>query len=279
MIRVLIVTCAAAVILARCDCGDEEAAPTEPTTVITPNDTSNTAIDSSLFGMWNRYDAGGTLIQRDFAWITDDSIVVTGQPTLRGIVDSNPDFSRALVAQDGQVYYDPRCESCPNEYFYDYTLLSGALYLLVENTSDYSTPSQSTPLVIILRRGIDTLTDVSIITDSLIGIWDEYDSTWSNRTEQQYLVITADSIVYRPTVSPVPIVRTGIVGGDLGRTLIARNGQIWYDYHLSEQPDMYWYDYAMIDNGGSMYFADETTPAFNNPGPGANLVIHYLRKR
>ena len=280
MLRTLLVSCIVAVALARCDCGDDPG-PTGPTPPITPTDTTNAEIDSTLYGMWHRYAENGSLLAQNFVRITPDSIVVSGSPTLKGVVDDDPNVARSLVATAGQIYLRPSVDSLPRQYFYDYTLISATLYLVAQTTSDATEPTGATPGVFILRRGIDTIIAISIISDSLIGTWDKYDSTGTVLTEQRYLVITPDSIVYRPTQTPIPIVFRGILDtiGTTGRTLTARNGQIWYDYHYEGNTDMYWYDYAMFNGGQSMYFADDNQSTYSNPGPDSEFIVHYLKKR
>ncbi len=220
MLRLLIVSCVVAVALARCDCGSEPG-PTDSDPPLIPIDTTNTAIDSTLFGVWHRYDGGGALLQQNCAWITADSIAVNGQPTLTGVVDDDPTVGRALIAGSGQIYVHPLSDALPDQYFYDYTLISGTLYLLPESTPEATEPTGATPGVYILRRGIDTIVDLNIITDSLVGTWDEYDSTGSVLRESNFLVVTAESIRYRGTITWQGALDTI---GTTGRTLIAETG-------------------------------------------------------
>jgi hypothetical protein len=276
MRKVLVAVIAVTLALAYCSKEDDETGPTDPV-LVPPTDTSNVAVDSALYGIWHRYDAGGSLIEQNAAWFSDDSIVVSGQPTLKGIID--PQFAMRLIAADGQIYLDPQSVSFPNDYHYDYALSTSGqttLYLVRELTSTATSPTASTAGVYILRRDRDTIMDVCLITDSLLGTWDRYDSTGATLLESDFLVVRPDSIVYRRAVT-----WKGFIDpmGTTGQTLVAGDGQIWLDYHFSEYPDRYIYDYAMFNNGTSMFFADQTDATYTSPNLSSDFIVRYLKKR
>jgi len=246
-----------------------------------PIDTSSTSdIDSSLLGVWHRYNSSWTLLAHNYVLVTDTSITID-LTVLAGVRDSNPQFSRVLIARNGQILYQPdsACVGCPNMYLYDFTLANSdsVLYLVFEETDARTNPTVSTSGVIILRHDtVSATTDLNLISDSLIGGWDLYDSTGATLVQRDYLVVTADSIVL--TAGAMSITFKGYLDpvGTTGRTLVARNGQIWYDYHWDGQPDMYRWDYA-LSGANTMYMMQEESSAYTPP-EAATPGVMILRK-
>jgi hypothetical protein len=67
-------------------------------------------------------------------------------------------------------------------------------------------------------------------------------------------------------------------GGTFGRTLMAQQGQIYYDYHDPGTPDMYRHDYTLVNNNTWMYFINEETSAYTAPAADTIGAV-FLKKR
>ncbi|MBD3242364.1 MAG: hypothetical protein GF331_17370 [Chitinivibrionales bacterium] len=282
MYRILAAALAASMVIANCDCSDNgDDTPTGPT----PPDTGDTlievtaTIDSALWGVWHLYDQSENLIDDGFLIATPDTITIADTIVLTSRPDPDPQFANALAATNGQIYLVPACDSCPNSYLYDYTLMydDSVLYLLPDSSSTPSAPISSTPGVFMLMRSrgsIDT-TELADIVDSLWGVWDLYDSTGNVLVQSAHLTITADSIV-RTFLNGTAVVFKGRADpfGDRGYTLVGHEGQIYKDYHWETYPDAYLFDYALLPGSGTMYFLDETSSTATVPnGETDNAVI------
>ncbi len=264
-----------ALIMVRCDCSDDST--TNP-----PDDNPSNGvaarIDSTLWGTWDSYSAIDQLLDSGHVRISRDSIVV-GDLTLTGMADTNPTFARTLVAEAGQVYFDPAAAGLPNDYRYDYTHMAAdsLLYLLAEHTEQATAPLPSThENVLILRRHRQSVAppELAVIDPALLGVWDQYDSTGTTVKAAGYLVITPDSVV----VSGFAF--KGATGDGIARaqTFRAQNGQMWRDYQSDAFEDLYVFDYTLSGGGSTMYFIGETTPNATNPDRDTPLVM-LMKKR
>lgn len=268
MIRFVCTVVCAALVVANCDCGDDNGSSggTGPT----PDDTIAAEVDTKLIGTWHRYDASGAMVARDFARITRDSFSVTGFPVLTGVADPDPLFARVLVAGGGQVYFDPGCEGCPNEYFFDYALArsDSVLYVAWDTSSTMSTPSATTPNVAILRRdtSVTPSRPLAVVSDSLLGAWDLYDTSGTVLERANYLRVYRDSIVL-DLGTTVTFRGYSDPNGFNGRTLYARDGQVWYDYHWDANTDLYQFDYSLAQANSVLYWVNESSNSYTAPVP------------
>jgi len=125
-----------------------------------------------------------------------------------------------------------------------------------ETSGEATPPEQGTPV-----EGND-------IDSKLIGTWGKYDGDVV--VHDTFLVITEDGIE-----------RTGrdMLGGEDG-IIYAEDGQIYVDFDPDNPPEFfdYGYDYTLADNGNTMYFLEERTDEFTDPGPDTPHVM-LLRKQ
>ncbi len=103
------------------------------------------------------------------------------------------------------------------------------------------------------------------IDGELIGTWAKYDGDVV--VHSTFLVITKDAIER---------VGRDIRGGKDG-VVYARNGQIYVDFYpdQSEAPMSYGYDYSLADGNSTMYFVEDRTGEYTEPGidtPGVMVL-------
>lgn len=289
MHRIFVAVLTVSLAVAICNCGDDEngggTTPTDPN----PPDTGDTlievsaTIDSALWGVWHLFDQSDQLIDDGFLIATQDTITIADTIVLTSRPDPDPRFANALVATAGQIYLVPECDSCPASYLYDYTLMynDSVLYLIADSSATPSAPMSSTSGVLTLMRSrgsVDT-TNLADITDSLLGVWDLYDSTGSTLLKSAHLVVTEDSIV-RTFLNNTSVVFKGQADpfGDRGYTLVAGGGQIYKDYHWETYTDAYLFDYTLDAGSSIMYFIDETSATATAPDSATDNAVILKRQ-
>jgi hypothetical protein len=93
-----------------------------------------------------------------------------------------------------------------------------------------------------------------------------------------FLVVTASSITYQ---NAVVLFGLSDPGGSTGRTLVAQQGQVYYDWHDPGTGDRYYFDYAFVSgsNNTRMYLNNDETSVYTDPAPGDTLQVFFLKKR
>ncbi|MFO8010339.1 MAG: hypothetical protein R6U89_05940 [Dehalococcoidia bacterium] len=106
------------------------------------------------------------------------------------------------------------------------------------------------------------------IDGELIGTWAKYDGDVV--VHSKFLVISDDSIER---------VGRDIRGGKDG-IVYAQNGQIYVDFYpdQSEAPMSYGYDYTLADGNNTMYFVEDRTDEYTEPGIDTTGVMVLKRQ-